>query len=230
MPGNAASSGATALPSYRRCTATSASWTATPRARNMAAVVLFPMPMEPVRPITRISVASLPVRTLPRRPPHAPSSERPCRLERPDAPGRPGGPAAGTSLKDSFHALLPQEAKQRQERQAQDGKIITLDGLEELNAQAFKLVRADALQRRLACPGKIAPQGGGLETAHPQRGRLDGVPDDLAILRAGYGRMELMRAARQPKQLPARGFHIRRLGQPFSREIEHLIGADDQVA
>ena len=44
--------------------------------------------------------------------------------------------------------VLPQEAEQRQQRQAEDGEIVAFDPLEQMNADALELIAADAGQRR----------------------------------------------------------------------------------
>ena len=49
--------GAAARPRCRRCTAASASWSGTPRCTKSCAVVDFPIPIEPVRPSTKVMSA-----------------------------------------------------------------------------------------------------------------------------------------------------------------------------
>ena len=49
--------------------------------------------------------------------------------------------------------MLPQEAEERQERQAEHGGVLALDTVEELRAQAFQAVGTNARERGLAFKG-----------------------------------------------------------------------------
>jgi hypothetical protein len=43
-------------------------------------------------------------------------------------------------------AFAPQECQQRQQREAKDGKMVSLNALEQVDAELFKLIGADTRQ------------------------------------------------------------------------------------
>src|SRR5437868_2215229 len=48
-----------------------------------------------------------------------------------------------------------QEGEQRQQRQAENGEMVAFDALEQMHAQSFELVSADACCHRFPCPVQI---------------------------------------------------------------------------
>ena len=49
---------------------------------------------------------------------------------------------------DARHPRLPQEIQRRQKRQSEHREIVAVDALEQLNAETFELIGADACRRR----------------------------------------------------------------------------------
>jgi len=84
----------------------------------------------------------------------APRSARPSRFPAPNGCHRERTPARAASARrrngnsgtgsGSHHAVLPQEAQQRQQRQPQDRRVLALDPLEQMHPQPFKPIGADA--------------------------------------------------------------------------------------
>ena len=70
-----------------------------------------------------------------------------------DRPPNDAGAAHGSALD---RALAPQGVEQRQQGKAQDGKIIAVDFLEQLDAESFELIGADGAQHLLAGGSEIA--------------------------------------------------------------------------
>ena len=67
---------------------------------------------------------------------------------------------------------LPQLRQQRQQRQADDGEVVAVDALEQLDAPAFDLVAADRAANRRPGLGEVVIEIGIAEGAHGQRGDL----------------------------------------------------------
>src|SRR5262249_57488698 len=71
-----------------------------------------------------------------------------------DRPADDTGAFHGSAFDDAF---VPERIEQRQQRKAENGKIVAVDFLEQLDADALDLVGTDRAERRLARRGKIAP-------------------------------------------------------------------------
>src|SRR3546814_7563400 len=104
--------------------------------------------------------------------------------------------------------VLAQYVEQRQQRHAEDGEDIALDAAEQLRAQPFELITADAVQNLIAGLRQIGVEKTVAELAHGQLRGIDMAPDDAAAARQHDRRCEFMRFAAQAQQLSARLRHI----------------------
>src|SRR6185437_12553661 len=124
--------------------------------------------------------------------------------------------------------MAAQEVEQRQQRQAEDRKIIALDALEQLRAQSLELIDADRRQRVVAERRQIAIEETIAESAHGEARTIHTVPDCRAVLNHGDGAHQLVSLAAQRGELRARLAAIARLVEPDAGALEHLVGADNQ--
>ncbi len=67
--------------------------------------------------------------------------------------------------------MLAKKPQKSQQRQAQNGGMLALDLVEELHAEPFQPVGADAVQARLALRGEIGVQKRVLKSRITSRGR-----------------------------------------------------------
>src|SRR3569832_2124669 len=81
------------------------------------------------------------------------------------------------------HALFAQLGQKRQERQAENGKIIACDAMEKLRAQPFQLVAANGGQHRRTLGLQVAVQERIGKMPHPQLSGFGVTPDDLCFMR-----------------------------------------------
>src|SRR5687768_3319704 len=75
-----------------------------------------------------------------------------------------------------YGAQVAQFVEQRQQWQADDGEMVALDLVEELDALALDLVGADRIQRHWPDPRQMPPDKGRLQLAHRQPGDADMPP------------------------------------------------------
>ena len=101
--------------------------------------------------------------------------------------------------------VLAQECEQRQQRQAKHRKIVALDALEQLRAEAFELVSADRTQhvtRRRASDNR--PRNASRKSAHREPRHVDVPPDDRAFACDNGRGDQFMRLPRRRSKMLAR--------------------------
>ena len=107
------------------------------------------------------------------------------------------------------HAMLAQRGEQRQQRQAENGEIVAVDLVEELDAEPFDLVGADGGQRRLAHGGEIAADELRRAACACQASRSRYGAQSVSPLRASAAAVcSCMGLAGQREQLAPRRLHV----------------------
>jgi hypothetical protein len=106
---------------------------------------------------------------------------------------------------------LAQNREKREEGEAEDRRMVALDMIEQVNAQAFNLVGADALQRGFAGEVEIELDVVSAKYAHGHARNLAGFAKDDALPCDGEGRVQDMCAAGQSRKLLSGCHSTRRL-------------------
>src|SRR5512147_2758353 len=98
--------------------------------------------------------------------------------EREWATGQPMTHARFTGGSSTFDgAFAPERIEQRQQRKAEDGEIIAVDLLEQLNSETFELISPDRAQNLFTGRGEITADELRRQLAHHQRRALAVGPD-----------------------------------------------------
>src|SRR5262245_37634175 len=85
-----------------------------------------------------------------------------------------------TSCRD--HVATAQLGQQRQERQPDNGEVVALNALKQLDAAAFDLIAANRAQDSGSSSGEVVVEPGIAEGTHMQGRDLDAFPNDAAGL------------------------------------------------
>ncbi len=101
------------------------------------------------------------------------------------------------------------ESQQRQQRQAEDGEIVALDPLEQMDADAFELIAADAGQRGVARHVEIVVEKAVGKIAHGQPRGIDAFEQHFAVAHQRQRRMQRVRLPAQAPQLRGRRRAVR---------------------
>src|SRR3954447_930959 len=149
------------------------------------------------------------------------SGERECAI------GCPATKAFGMLMTShDQEAERPQGCEQPQERQSEDGRVVALDPLEEVDADALEAIAADASRHVLAGEIEVTADRGIIERPHREPRRIETVPEDRAVLGDGKSAVEMVRAPGETRELPPRGRTVLGLVHDRAVEREHLVGAD----
>src|SRR3546814_15750603 len=97
--------------------------------------------------------------------------------------------------------VLAQYVEQRQQRHAEDGEDIALDAAEQLRAQPFEMITADAVQNLIAGLRQIGVEKTVAELAHGQLRCIDMAPGHAAAARQYDRRFEFICFAALRQQL-----------------------------
>ena len=108
--------------------------------------------------------------------------------------------------------------------------MIAVDPLEQLRAEAFELIAADACRGRAAGRVEIAFEERVGERPHGQPRHRDMLVKNLAVAQHRPCRMQRMGLAAQRAQLLPRGGAVGRLGKAFLAQRQSLIGAEHDAA
>ncbi len=108
--------------------------------------------------------------------------------------------------------------------------MIALDCLEEMNAEPFDLIAADACEHRFTRGFNIAIDKISAEGAAGQAGRDYGLKKDLVAAQDAECRMKFMRSSRKADELGPGFGERRRLGECSAVENQSLVGAENQPA
>src|SRR6476646_7230546 len=104
-------------------------------------------------------------------------------------------------------AFAPERIEQRQQRKAENGEIVAVDLLEQLNSKPLDLVSPNRAQHLFSGGGKVSADDLRRELTHDERRSLSIGPDGLALGRERNGAVQCVALA---------------------GEIEHLGGANDE--
>src|SRR5215208_3124169 len=149
------------------------------------------------------------------------SGERECAI------GCPATKAFGMLMASHDQEVeRPQGCEQRQEGQSEDGRVVALDPLEEVDADALEAIAADASRHVLAGEIEVAADRGVIERPHREPRRIEAVAEDGAVLRDGESAVEMVRAPGETRELAPRRRTVHGLVHDRAGEREHLIGAD----
>src|SRR5258708_730035 len=119
----------------------------------------------------------------------------------------PSAPAHASNLfppSNFDESFIAQDWQQYQQRKSKNGKMITLDALEQMHTQPFELVGADACRHGRACSVEISFDHviGKKAHRHPRHGNV--LTQHLAITDEGDGRVKLVRLAGKRTKLLGR--------------------------
>src|SRR4029077_14692765 len=92
-------------------------------------------------------------------------------------------------------AFAPERIEQRQQRKAEDGEIVAVDLLEQLNSETFDLIGPDRAENLFTGSGEIAADELRGELAHDQCRALAVGPDGATVGREGNGAMQTVALA-----------------------------------
>src|SRR4051812_22330183 len=110
-------------------------------------------------------------------------------------------PAMTMSVSPRQAALPPQESQQREQRKPEYGEMIAFDLLEQVTAQAFELIAADAGGDRRAGRVQIGIEEALGQSPHGQLRAVHLAEHHAPVARDRDRGMELVRAPRQRVQL-----------------------------
>src|SRR5664280_1599942 len=107
-----------------------------------------------------------------------------------------------------YQLVLPQIIEQWQQRQAENGEIVAVDALEQMNADAFELIAADARQSGVPRHVEIILEKAVRNIAHGQPRAVDATEQHGAVAHQRQRGMQLVRAPAQGSQ-PVSYTHLR---------------------
>src|SRR6478735_4356562 len=125
-------------------------------------------------------------------------------------------------------AFAPKCIEQRQQRKAENGEIVAVDLLEQLNSKPLDLVSPNRAQHLFSGGGKVSADDLRRELTHDERRSLSIGPDGLALGRERNGAVQCVALAGEIEQLGPRRFHAVGLVQDAIAKREHLVGANDE--
>lgn len=126
------------------------------------------------------------------------------------------------------HPVSAQEGEQRQQRQAQDGRMLAFDRFEQVNSRPFQPIGAHGGRDVIALKFEIVFQKRVRKAAHGQPRFGHVMPENAVILPAGDGSHEHVYAATQAPQLYPSRVHIHGLLEPAVIAYQQLVAADHQ--
>src|SRR5579863_3376628 len=128
---------------------------------------------------------------------------------------------------DPKQACGAKKCKQWQKRKAEDGEMIPLDRLEQMDTQPLELIGADAGGRCAACLAKICLGFGFAQSAHGHARNRDMLEKDLSIARGGNRGIEFVAVTGKRAQLLESLQPVGRLVEYSRPQRQCLVRADN---
>ena len=129
---------------------------------------------------------------------------------------------------DQYCAVLAEDAEEGEEWDAEDGGVFAFDAVEEVNAEAFEAVGADAGGDVIGFGVEVGFEEGVGEVAHREAGAGDVVPDALAVAEADDGGNEFVGAAAEGAEVLGGVRAVGGFVEPGGFADEELVAADDE--
>ncbi len=124
--------------------------------------------------------------------------------------------------------MLAEEAEEGEEGDAEDGGVFAFDTLEEMDAEAFETVGADAGGDVIGFGGEVGFEDAVGDVAHGEAGAGDMVPDALAAAQADDGGDEFVGAAAEVFEVSGGVGRVGGFVEPDAVADQELVAADDE--
>src|SRR5215470_8496115 len=108
--------------------------------------------------------------------------------------------------------------------------MVTVDPLEQMHAQSFELIGADAGGHGRTGGGEIAVERVLIEPSHGEAGNRDVLEQHVTPASHREGRVQFVATPGERLKLRPGGGAISRLVKPASAERQGLVGADDETS